>query len=311
MRWHLAQNTVKVRGSTMDAFRAKTKVWKTATGQVDSDSNFRPIQANPNCVYSCSDNAWCPGLDYPDWHYEDSLEDGPSNWPNIEGGELCGHSQQSPIRIDPGWFASDGAATADCEAPLEWNVGDAVYEWTVSHKGESGHTLSVKSYGAKEAVSLRNAYPLDGGSGQHEKYRFDAFHFHWGPDDDSGSEHRFEGVTTTLELHFVHFSTDYLSVAAAVEAWADLEGVAGADMHTLAVAGFVFEEVDDNAVESDVNVAADAVLLQFVENAAMLEVWTNASASAVLSFSITDLVDADDFMQNYYHYWGSLTTPPC
>ena len=126
----------------MDAFRAKTKVWKTATGQVDSDSNFRPIQTNPNCVYSCSDNAWCPGLDYPDWHYEDSLEDGPSNWPNIEGGELCGHSQQSPIRIDPDKLQLDGDAECD-QMTLDWHVNDRQYEWTVSHKGENGHTLKV------------------------------------------------------------------------------------------------------------------------------------------------------------------------
>ena len=289
----------------MDLFRARTKFWRDSTGAVDADLNFRPVQLNPSCVQSSCGGSFCPEdevIDYPDWHYEEDLDDGPSNWPHIEGGELCGHRQQSPILIDSAEFA---VSSGLCDAPLEWTVDDAVFDWTVSHKGENGHTLSVKSYGAKEAVSLVNAFQSEG-SRQHEKYRFDAFHFHWGPDDDSGSEHRFEGVTTTLELHFVHFSTDYLSVAAAVEAWADLEGVAGADMHTLAVAGFLFEEVDD-----DVNVAADAVLLQFVENAAMLEVWTNASASAVLSFAITDLVDADDFMQNYYHYWGSLTTPPC
>lgn len=242
----------------MDAFRAKTKVWKTATGQVDSDSNFRPIQANPNCVYSCSDNAWCPGLDYPDWHYEDSLEDGPSNWPNITGGELCGHSQQSPIRIDPGWFASDGAATADCEAPLEWNVGDAVYEWTVSHKGESGHTLSVKSYGAKDDVYLVNAFQAEG-SAQHEKYRLDGFHFHWGPDAQNGSEHLYDGVTTTLEVHFVHYSSDYHSVAEAVAAWSDyqIEGADDVDMHTLGVVAFLFEEV---AAGETYHGTADAVL---------------------------------------------------
>merc|ERR1712087_444865 len=41
------------------------------------------------------------------------------------------------------------------------------------------------------------------------------------------------------------------------------------------------------------------------------EVWSNATGSAVLSFAITDLVDVEDFESHYYHYWGSLTTPPC
>merc|ERR1712113_710334 len=70
-------------------------------------------------------------------------------------------------------------------------------------------------------------------------------------------------------------------------------------------------EVDERRVNVVYNEKADAVLLQFVEDYEMKEVWSNVSASATLSFAITDLVDADDFMQNYYHYWGSLTTPPC
>ena len=35
--WHLARNTVKVRGSTMDAFRASTKEWTTSSGRVNAD----------------------------------------------------------------------------------------------------------------------------------------------------------------------------------------------------------------------------------------------------------------------------------
>ena len=56
---------------------------------------------------------------------------------------------------------------------------------------------------------------------------------------------------------------------------------------------------------------ADAVLLQFVADPEMDSVWSDADGEATISFSIYDLVDPDDFMSNYYHYWGSLTTPPC
>jgi len=72
--------------------------------------------------------------------------------------------------------------------------------------------------------------------------------------------------------------------------------------------GFLFEEVADNG---DYNEDADDILMLFATDPQMDEVWRNATGSATLSFAITDLVDADDFMQNYYHYWGSLTTPPC
>ena len=64
-------------------------------------------------------------------------------------------------------------------------------------------------------------------------------------------------------------------------------------------------------VDTDYNVAADTVLLQFALDSGMKEVWSNASSYATLTFAITDLVNATDFEQNYYHYEGSLTTPPC
>ena len=61
--WHLAQNTMKVRKSTMDAFRARTKEWTTSAGKVNADRNFRPLQANPSCVSKCAlgdDMEYCP-----------------------------------------------------------------------------------------------------------------------------------------------------------------------------------------------------------------------------------------------------------
>jgi len=306
--WHLAQNTIKVRGSTMDAFRARTKEWKTAAGQVDADSNFRPIQSNPSCVYTCSDQTECPAMwingtddiTYPEWHYKDALADGPSNWFKINS--LCADPQQSPILIDPSAFDQD----ASCFLPVNWRVDDTSYTWTVTHKGEGGHTLSVYSADAKSDVYLENAFGTNGA--QHERYKFYSLHFHWGPGNQNGSEHVFEGSTTTFEVHFVHYSSDYESLGDAVAAWDTLSETADQDMHTLGVVGFLFEEVDD---VDEYNAGADAVLLQFAEEDAMDSVWQHANGSALLSFAITDFVDPDSFMNSYYHYWGSLTTPPC
>ena len=157
-----------------------------------------------DCIYTCGDR-WCPdeeGISYPDWHYEDDLWDGPSNWYKINA--LCGHKQQSPILIDPADF--EDADT--CSVPLEWHVDDTVYSWTVSHKGEHGHTLSISNDDAKSDVYLMNSFQYDGNE-QHEKYKLYSFHFHWGPGALNGSEHRFEGTTTTFEVHFVHYSSDY------------------------------------------------------------------------------------------------------
>ena len=186
-------------------------------------------------------------------------------------------------------------------------MDDTVYDWTVTHKGEGGHTLSIVNAEAKEDVYLENAWQS---TEQHEKYKLYGFHLHWGPGDQNGSEHVFTGTTTTLEVHFVHFSHDYLSVGEAVAAWenASLSDDPNAnDMHTLGVVGFLFEEVSDGVYDEK----ADAILLELAEDPGMQSVWSNATGSAFLQFAITDLVNASDFMEHYYHYEGSLTTPPC
>ena len=187
-------------------------------------------------------------------------------------------------------------------------MDDTVYDWTVTHKGEGGHTLSIYSSAAKSDVYLENAWQS---TEQHEKYKLYGFHFHWGPDAQNGSEHLYEGVTTTMEVHFVHYSSDYHSVAEAVADWDLLSASTDPkanDMHSLGVVGVLFEEVGDDEAY---NTAADGVLLQFVDGDAMESVWRNATGYAHLTFAITDLVDAADFMEHYYHYEGSLTTPPC
>ena len=157
-----------------------------------------------DCIYTCGDR-WClgeEGITYPAWHYEENLWDSPSNWYKINA--LCGHVQQSPILIDPAAFEDDS-----CALPLDWHMDGTVYDWTVTHKGEGGHTLSVSSADAKSDVFLDNAFQYDGNS-QHEKYKFYSLHFHWGPGDKNCSEHVFEGSTTTFEVHFVHYSNDYV-----------------------------------------------------------------------------------------------------
>ena len=63
--------------------------------------------------------------------------------------------------------------------------------------------------------------------------------------------------------------------------------------------------------DDDYNEAADTVLLKFALDSGMEAVWSNASGSASVTFAITDLVNATDFEEHYYHYEGSLTTPPC
>ena len=232
------------------------------------------------------------------WHYEEGLDlIGPTHWYQIEGAELCGHSQQSPIEIDPSHFRHNDT----CSVPLNWTVPSTAYNFSVSHKGEDGHTIVLK-HPALSQIQLHNP--------QHSRYKLDSLHFHWGPGHNNGSEHVFTGFVTTLEVHFVHYAQEYHSVGSAFDAWENAsrsDDPNTNDMHTLAVVGFLFEET----IDSQYDVHSDAILLELATNTAMHSVWSNATGEAHLTFAITDLVNTVGFMDNYYYYDGSLTTPPC
>merc|ERR1719245_1793365 len=115
-------------------------------------------------------------------------------------------------------------------------------------------------------IYLHNSFGTNGE--QHEKYKFYSLHFHWGRGNKNGSEHVFEGTTSTFEVHFVHYSSDYAALGDAVAAWDTLSQDSSQDMHTLGVVGFLFEEVGD---DEEYNTAADAVLLDFATNEDMSE----------------------------------------
>ena len=159
--------------------------------------------------------------------------------------------------------------------------------------------MVYESDAAKSDIYLENAFQYDGSS-QHSKYKFDSLHFHWGPGDQNGSEHVYTGQTTTLEVHFVHYSSDYDSVGAAVAAWDALSEEDSQDMHTLGVVGFLFEEVHSTETYNE---KADAILLELANNSAMQDVWTYADGAASLNLVIYDLVDPDDSIWSYYRDW--------
>nr|AYD38862.1 carbonic anhydrase 2 [Mytilus edulis] len=48
-------------------------------------------------------------------------------------------------------------------------------------------------------------------------YRLEQFHFHWGADDNKGSEHTINGKMYAAELHLVHYNTKYANFGEAVD----------------------------------------------------------------------------------------------
>ena len=106
-------------------------------------------------------------------------------------------------------------------------------------------------------------------------------HMHWGADDQEGSEHTVNDESYPLELHFVHTKVGETDTTAQ-----DYYSVIG-----------VFAQVDDSmpitGVWKQLNISA---------------IQTYLSTTPVTEFTYRSLLPSS---LNYYHYPGSLTTPPC
>ena len=114
-------------------------------------------------------------------------------------------------------------------------------------------------------------------------YKLLQFHVHWGKTSGEGSEHRVDGEQAELEIHFVHRLQNPL----------DSER-----MEYTVVA--VFGDVDE-----DESLTAPWTQLD------PTPIMESGSDSVRLTGFVLDqlLPDLDDL--NYWHYEGSLTTPPC
>ncbi|XP_015126968.1 carbonic anhydrase 2-like [Diachasma alloeum] len=93
---------------------------------------------------------------------------------------------------------------------LKWNG----YENTpdIITGANNGHTIKIIPKWADES---RRPY-LSGGP-LSSRYVLQESHFHWGADNNVGSEHTVNGKKFVLEAHMVHWKLDYGSFSAAVE----------------------------------------------------------------------------------------------
>ena len=228
------------------------------------------------------------------WSYKESDLYGPSNWFRLF--PLCNHVKQSPILIDPNDFDEE----MNCTDTIQWTADDKIYNWSISH---NDHTILAKSKRATKRVRIIDTF--QGGNSLHSQYIFDHFHVHWGPESRNGSEHIIKNnISTFFEAHFVHFSDVYNGSKAAIDAWSESN-----DTNTLAVIGVLFHET--TGLNDEYNTKADSILLQLASNQNMDAVWRNKSDEAFLSFAISDIVNISEVSSGFYHYNGSLTTPPC
>eukprot|EP00483_Globobulimina_turgida_P003566 UN03572 len=123
------------------------------------------------------------------------------------------YNKQSPININTHTLSVCPSSTQ-----LNWQLNTNIDEFNVENNGHDivlipfvGLNVNKYSFGKM----LNNFITAEN---PHTEYCLDAFHFHWGQNDETGSEHRINNDAAVLEVHFVHFACDYNDLAEAVSA---------------------------------------------------------------------------------------------
>jgi len=172
-------------------------------------------------------------------------------------------------------YKTCGAGTHQTPVDIAFDSNGATQEYHIgdlSFHGSTIHHASFDHNGHTVVVQGDLDHTVTGGAFFGDHYRLLQFHFH------APSEHTFNGVIYPLEVHFVH------------------QNPATGD---LAVIGVVFEMgTHNNTWLNDLF----NHLPHFVEHKSEGEVEYDLSIDPYAAFP-EDL--------SYYHYMGSLTTPPC
>ena len=223
---------------------------------------------------------------YLDWNYSNQ-----ATWSLDYPG--CGKENQSPIDL-----RTVDVALKDHKSPINFSSYDKLNKATciVSNNGMTV-TLSLKT-----ATNLSTKPILSGGPFLSTKYFFTQAVFHWGVDNNQGSDHTIRGTTYPLEMQLIHQTSSR-------------------GESELAITSFLFEESEDEnpflagfiTAISNVKTAGSEAEIAELKLAAIENNNTKAEEKrkGVKDEFSMDLLIKDSISGPYFTYPGSLTYPPC
>uniref|UniRef100_T1ISC0 Carbonic anhydrase n=1 Tax=Strigamia maritima TaxID=126957 RepID=T1ISC0_STRMM len=188
------------------------------------------------------------------------------------------------------WLETFPAAKGNLQSPIDISTADCI------NASDDDQPLKIRlsfskirnvvntGYGFRVDVDSEDS-ELSGGPLQN-KYRVEQFHFHWGRDDKTGSEHTIDGVAFPSEVHLVHWNA---------EKYASFSEAASKD-DGLAVLGVLIQVGEKHEEMSK--------LIDLLPNIRFKGDKTSFDGEFDLSTLLPD-------MREYWTYPGSLTTPPC
>uniref|UniRef100_A0A8C8B6F1 Carbonic anhydrase n=1 Tax=Otus sunia TaxID=257818 RepID=A0A8C8B6F1_9STRI len=213
------------------------------------------------------------------------------------GGEDPPHSREK----GPGhshWSYEDrehwGVDYLDCggnvQSPINIDTAKTIFSPQLRPIQLSGYSLpaneklSLKNNGHTVLLELPESLAITGGYAQ--QYRAVQLHLHWGSSSGPGSEHTVDGHRFAAEIHVVHYNTKYDTFK---EAMVHPDG--------LAVLGAFLE----------VGPRENPYYQEILEH--LHKIQKEGEEVLVSGFNIAGLLPTN--LKLYFHYNGSLTTPPC
>jgi len=216
----------------------------------------------------------------PDWSYSSSWAD---SYP------ICGEGGQSPVNLE-----TVDVAVREHKAPLQFTSYDKINSDTCKLVNTGNTAILLLT------TSLSKNPAMFGGPLNTTSYYFQQAVFHWGSDDNLGSDHTIRTISYPMEMQLIHGSTS--------------------EEQKLAVTSFLFEiSPQDNpflapviSKLANIQVAGSEVPLNTTETANDITSVTTGDGN----YQATDSFFMDQLMQEsisgpYFSYKGSLTFPPC
>jgi len=197
---------------------------------------------------------------------------------------ICGGKRQSPINIDTSQVFNIYSGT------LDFRKYSGPESGVVENKGA---TLQFTPDGTDDQ-KIPGIIDRNGSLGN-DNYKLLQFHFHWGSENDRGSETTVDGQSFPMELHIVHIKKKY---------WPNDVATALTKADGLAVVGIMFHVA---GTESSNPEAKFGPLQPLVDAAKELK----DNPSKVIDTDLHIKQFLNKVGPGYYTYDGSLTTPPC
>ncbi|XP_052526543.1 carbonic anhydrase 9 isoform X1 [Tympanuchus pallidicinctus] len=192
---------------------------------------------------------------------------------------------------DPGqWAKHFPECAGNMQSPININTETTIFSPQLRPIQLSGYSLpasqmlAMKNNGHTVVLKLPESLAITGGYAQ--QYRAVQLHLHWGSPSNPGSEHTVDHKRFAGELHVVHYNTKYENFKAALT-----------QPDGMAVLG-VFLEVGPRE---------NPYYQQILEH--LHSIQGEDDEVLVPGFNIAGLLP--DNLHLYFHYNGSLTTPPC